>query len=127
MRIAVDANRYTDFMRGDPESVERIRRSEKIYLPFVVLGEIRAGFLLGSKSQGNESRLIRFLNSPRVEVLFPDEGTTHQYARLFLQLRKLGTPIPTNDLWVAALVLEHDLHLFARDAHFDRLPQIPRA
>jgi len=54
------------------------------------------------------------------------QGTTHHHARLFRQLRVQGKPIPTNDLWTAALVVQHDLHLFARDAHFDALPQIPR-
>jgi tRNA(fMet)-specific endonuclease VapC len=58
--------------------------------------------------------------------VFADEDSTHHYARLFRQLRRQGTPIPTNDLWIAALVVQHQLHLFARDAHFDHLPQIPR-
>jgi tRNA(fMet)-specific endonuclease VapC len=126
MKIAIDINRYTDFMRREARSVEVLGHADQIFLPFVVLGELRAGFLLGTRSQQNEARLIAFLNSPRVEVLFPDEGTTHHYARLFLQLRKQGTPIPTNDLWLAALAMEHDLYLFARDAHFDHLPQVPR-
>ena len=68
----------------------------------------------------------RFLNSERVEVLFSDEDTNHHYARLFRQLRTQGTPIPTNDLWIAALVQQHDLLLAARDRHFDHLPQLPR-
>ena len=46
--------------------------------------------------------------------------------RLYRQLRAAGTPIPTNDIWIAALVVQHDLTLFSRDAHFDALPQIPR-
>ena len=52
--------------------------------------------------------------------------TTHDYARLFRQLRAAGTPIPTNDLWIAALAAQHDLPLFTRDGHFDYLPQLPR-
>jgi len=124
--IALDTNRYVDFMKGVPEAVERVRRSERVCLPIVTLAELRAGFLCGRRSEENERQLIRFLNSPAVEVLYPDETTTHQYARLFRQLRHQGTPIPTNDIWVAALVLQHNLILFARDAHFDRLPQIPR-
>lgn len=59
-------------------------------------------------------------------VLLPDEDTAHHYARLFLQLRRQGTPIPTNGLWIAALVVQHDLLLLARDAHFDHLLQLPR-
>jgi tRNA(fMet)-specific endonuclease VapC len=62
----------------------------------------------------------------RVSVLLPDEPTTHHPASVFRQLRAQGTPIPTNHIWVAALVLQHDLVLCARDRHFDQLPQIPR-
>lgn len=126
MRVALDSNRYTDFARGLPEAVDRLRRVERIFVPFVVVAELRAGFLCGTRSEHNERHLTAFLNSPRVEVLLADEATTHQYARLFLQLRKQGTPIPTNDLWIAALAVQHDLMLFARDRHFEHLGQLAR-
>ena len=61
-----------------------------------------------------------------VHVPFADDQTTHHYASLFRQLRKQGTPIPTNDLWLAALVLQHNPVLHARDEHFDHLPQLVR-
>ena len=101
-----------------------MRAAEKIFLPFVVLAELRAGFRTGSKSLENERILVRFLHSSRVEVLFPDDQTTHHYAGLLLQLRKQGTPITTNDLWIAAMVVQHDLLLFHRDRHFESLTQI---
>ncbi len=126
MRIALDTNRYTDFGRGETKAVDVLERADTIYVPFVVLAELRAGFLCGSKNLENERSLVRFLNSPRVIVAYADDDTTHQYARLFAQLRRQGTPIPTNDLWIAALVVQHDLMLFARDRHFDNLPQIAR-
>jgi tRNA(fMet)-specific endonuclease VapC len=126
MRIAIDTNRYVDFAKGLPEAVERFRRADEILVPFVVLGELRAGFAGGVRTGQNEANLVRFLDSRRVDVVFADEDTTHHYARLFHQLRRQGTPIPTNDLWIAALVIQYELHLFARDAHFDRLPQFPR-
>jgi len=126
LRIALDTNRYVDLARGDPETTDRVARADAIYLPLVVLGELRGGFLSGSRGVENERGLTRFLGSPRVHVLAPDEDTTHHYGRLFVQLRRQGTPIPTNDLWIAALVVQHDLHLFTRDDHFDRLPQIAR-
>ncbi|MGD9274749.1 MAG: type II toxin-antitoxin system VapC family toxin [Desulfobacterales bacterium] len=125
MRILVDSNRYQDFCEGEPQAVHVIRRAAEIMIPFIVLGELRAGFACGTRSYKNEQTLTRFLNSPRVKQLFADEDTTHQYARLFRQLRKQGTPIPTNDLWIAALALQHDLLLFTRDNHFDHLPQLP--
>jgi tRNA(fMet)-specific endonuclease VapC len=126
MMIAIDTNRYVDFARGLADAVGRLRTAERILMPLIVLGELRAGFLAGSRGTENEAILARFLNSPRVDVLLADEDTTHHYARLFQQLRRQGTPIPTNDIWIAALVVQHQLYLFARDAHFDHLPQIPR-
>ena len=125
MRILVDSNRYQDFCEGEPQAVHVIRRAAEIMIPFIALGELRAGFACGTRSYKNEQTFTRFLNSPRVKQLFADEDTTHQYARLFKQLRKQGTPIPSNDLWIAALALQHDLLLFTRDNHFDHLPQLP--
>ncbi|MBM3792372.1 MAG: type II toxin-antitoxin system VapC family toxin [Acidobacteria bacterium] len=125
MRIAVDTNRYRDFCAGLPEAVEQLARAEKVFMPFVTLAELRAGFLCGNLSRKNESVLVRFLGRPRVGLLYPDEDTTHHYARIFAQLRSQGTPIPTNDIWIAALVAQHDLLLYSRDRHFDLLPQLP--
>ncbi len=125
MRIAVDTNRYSDFCAGAPEVVERFRAAERIFLPFVTLAELRAGFLRGTRARRNESALLEFPKSPRVATLYPNEDTAHHYARLFCQLREAATPIPTNDIWTAALVEQHGLLLYSRDAHFDALPQLP--
>lgn len=125
MRIAIDTNRYRDFCAGLPEAVEQLARADAVFIPFVTLAELRAGFLCGNLSRKNESVLVRFLSRPRVHLLYPDEDTTHHYARIFVQLRTQGTPIPTNDIWIAALVVQHDLLLYSRDRHFDCLPQLP--
>jgi tRNA(fMet)-specific endonuclease VapC len=94
-------------------------------LPFVVVAEFKADFGLGKRASQNEALLQRFLAQPGIEILFPDLPTLDTYAMLMRQLRKQGTPIPTNDIWIAALVLRHGLPLATRDRHFERLPQIP--
>ena len=127
MRVALDTNRYVDFARGDALTVELLEAADAILLPFVVVAELRAGFALSKRGTENERTLRRFMARAGVDLLLPDEQTTHHYATTFRFLRERGTPIPTNDLWIAALVLQHDLVLLDRDAHFDRLPQIPRA
>ena len=127
MRIALDTNRYVDLCRGVAETVALVSTAEAVFLPFAVVGELRAGFGLGRRSAENEQVLRRFLMKDGVSVLFPDEQTTHHYASLFRQLRRQGSPIPTNDIWIAALVLQHDLALHARDRHFEHIPQIVRA
>lgn len=126
MRMVIDTNRYRDFCVGVPDVVDRFRTADHIFVPFVTLGELRAGFLCGTRARQNESVLVRFLHRPRVAVLYPDEDTTRHYAYLFRQLRQQATPIPTNDLWIAALTEQHNLLLYSRDAHFDHLPQLPR-
>ncbi len=126
MRILLDTNRYRDFCDGVPEAVERMQTAELIFVSFITLAELRAGFLAGTAEGTNERTLALFLNRPRLRILWPDEQTTHHYARLFLQLRRQGAPIPTNDIWIAALAVQHDLFLFSRDAHFDQLRQLPR-
>ena len=127
MRLALDTNRYADLCRGLPDVVRVVERAEAVLLPFVVLAELRAGFSVGTRGAENERTLLRFLMKPGVDVLYADEQTTHHYASAYRQLRRQGTPIPTNDLWIAALVVQHNLILCARDRHYDRLPQIIRA
>ena len=124
MRLALDTNAYREAADGKPRAVELLRRADEIHVPFVVLGELRAGFAAGTIGKKNEARLTEFLNSPRVRILLADEQTTHAYAVVFAQLRRQGTPIPTNDLWIAALVTQHDLPLLTSDRHFSHLPQI---
>jgi tRNA(fMet)-specific endonuclease VapC len=127
MRVALDTNRYVDLCKGVPETAELVATAEAVFLPFVVLAELRAGFALGRRGPENERVLRRFLLKPDVGVLYADEQTTHHYASVFRQLRRQGTPIPTNDIWVAALALQHSLALHDRDKHFDQLPQLVRA
>ncbi|MGH9686874.1 MAG: type II toxin-antitoxin system VapC family toxin [Candidatus Acidiferrales bacterium] len=126
MRVALDTNRYADLCRGIPSVTQTIEIAEEVWLPFVVIGELRAGFAVGSHGPQNEAALRRFLLKPGVGVLYADEQTTHHYANVYRQLRKQGTPIPTNDIWIAAIALQHSLVLFARDTHFDALPQLAR-
>jgi tRNA(fMet)-specific endonuclease VapC len=126
VRIIVDTNRYSDAARGDRTARDAIEAAEQTFLPIVVLGELRAGFRSGTRGSENERQLQTFLRTPTVHVLPLDEATTVHYGAIFQQLRQQGTPIPTNDMWIAALALQHGLHLFERDAHFDRLPQLLR-
>jgi len=124
LKIALDANRYSDLARGDVQLQFQLEAAERIVLPIVVVGELRAGFAVGRKGRENEGVLQRFLAKPEVSVLALDRSTTQVYAALFRQLRQQGTPIPINDLWIAALVVQHDLVLCTRDGHFQALPQL---
>ncbi len=126
MRIALDSNRYTDLCRGDSHAIEVVSRADEVLVPLIVIAEQRAGFALGSRRAENEKNLTRFLNTAGIFVLSPDEQTTHVYAEVYATLRRQGTPIPTNDIWIAALALQHSLILFARDKDFDHVPGLVR-
>ena len=126
IRLALDTNRYVDLCQGHPEVVRVLEEAETVYVPFVVVAELRAGFSIGTKGHANERVLQLFLDKPGVRTLYASDATTLSYASLYRQLRKQGTPIPTNDLWIAALVVEHGLALYSRDEHFKNLPQLNR-
>ncbi len=88
----------TDLGRGNAEVVEVVEAADEVWLPFIVLGELRAGFAVGSQGPRNEAILRRFLLKPGVDVLYADEQTTHHYGNVYRQLRNQGTPIPTKDM-----------------------------
>src|SRR5579864_8975828 len=127
MRVALDTNRLTDLFQGDSALADQMGACEEVWIPLVVLAEIKAGFYGGTQQHRNEILLRKLLAKPTVSVLLPARETAEHYARLFVQLKRAGTPVPDNDLWIAALVLEHDLVLITRDQHFQKIPQLLRA
>jgi len=126
VRIALDTNRLTDLFQGDAELADRLAECDEVWIPLIVLAEIKAGFYGGSQQHRNELLLQSLLAKPTVGILLPTRETAEHYARLFVQLKRAGTPIPDNDLWISALALEHDLLLITRDRHFEQVPQLLR-
>jgi|SRR6185437_1495209 len=124
IKVVLDTNRLTDLFRGDASLAADLGKCDEVLIPVFVLAEIMAGFEGGGQHAKNELLLRNFLAKPTVEVLYPGRETAAHYARLFNQLRKAGTPIPHNGLWIAALTLEHNAILITRDRHFDRIPQL---
>lgn len=120
--LVIDTNAYSGFLRGVPRAVDALRAAHEIHLPLIVLAELLAGFAAGTRAQRNRDELRHFMASPRVHLLKPDEKTAHHYADVYAALRKNGAPIPTNDLWIAALARQHRLPLFSFDAHFAAVP-----
>jgi tRNA(fMet)-specific endonuclease VapC len=124
VRVALDTNRLTDLFQGDAELAEFLATCDEVWIPLIVLAEIKAGFYGGTQQHRNEVLLRKFMAKPTVGMLLPGRETAEQYARLFVQLKRAGTPLPDNDLWIAALALENDLALITRDRHFDNIPQL---
>ena len=124
MKLILDTNTYSAFMKGDANAVCVVKKSSHIFLPVPVIGELKFGFANGTLGQKNEAILSQFLNVQNVSILPCDEHTAHFYAHLKYQLKKKGTPIPINDVWIAALAIQHELPLFTYDSDFLTIPQL---
>jgi predicted nucleic acid-binding protein len=126
--LLLDTNRLTDVLRQDPACLDTVERAVEVYVPFVALAEIKAGFAGGNpQRRAHNAALLRsFLRLPAVQVLCADQETTDVYAAIFAQLRQAGTAIPTHDIWIASLAVQHRLLLYTRDGHFAKVPQVAR-
>ena len=124
MRVLLDTSAYSAFMLGHPEVKVALQRADEIYLTPVVLGELLAGVIRGKWRRKNEREIRAFLSSPRVQVIDVDEETAQRYAVILNGLWKAGTPIPTNDIWIAASAMQHGLRVLTRDAHYQKVAQI---
>lgn len=123
-RLLLNTSGYSAFMRGHSEVVAALQEADEVCLNPVVLGELIAGFIRGKRRKKNESELKTFLQSPRVKILDVNSETAERYAVILNSLWKTGTPIPTNDIWIAATAMQHGLHLLTTDAHYQKVSQI---
>ena len=123
-RQLLDSSAYITFKKRHPEIVETLSRAEKIWVSPIVLGELRAGFLHGSKRERNERELRILLESPRVSVLAVNEETSERYATIRVALKKAGTPVAANDIWIAASAMQHGLPILTSDRDFQKISQV---
>lgn len=122
MKLLIDTNRHSDMIRGNHKVTSRFASASELWMPVIVFGELLSGFAYGKNRRSNEATLHRFLSGPASGLLFLDDGTARMYAEVSTELRNLGTPIPTNDIWIAALAIQNDLTLDTRDQHFQHVP-----
>jgi tRNA(fMet)-specific endonuclease VapC len=115
--MILDTNALSAAADDDPGAVAILARADHLALPVIVLGEYRHGIAQSRHRASYENWLAGLLND--CLVLDIQEPTTHYYAEITLELRRKGKPIPTNDLWIAALCRQHSLPLLSRDRHFD--------
>ena len=120
-RVVLDTSAYSHFRAGHPALHERLEAAHEILLPTVVLGELHAAFRGGSRFLDNEATLERFLEEPFVTVRAIDGEVAARYGEVFSQLKRAGTPIPTNDVWIAAVTLETGAHLLSFDGDFSHV------
>lgn len=120
-RVLLDTSAYSRLRQGHEEVVTILAKAERVLLPATVLGELEAGFRLGSRLTENVATLQLFLEEPFVDVWPTTAAVAHRYGAVFAQLRAAGTPIPTNDIWIAAAALDSGAHLVTFDGDFGRV------
>lgn len=126
LRLVLDTSAYSHFRARHPRVLDFIAAAEIVLLPTIVLGELEAGFILGRRERENRTLLAEFLSEPFVSVLPVTPAVAHHYGRFFASLRRAGTPIPINDIWIAATAMDCGGHLLTFDGDFDKLPFIDR-
>ena len=117
----IDTNIYSYALKGDPETVSTLKEARHIGISSVSIGELLSGFKGGKREKENKKELAEFLDSPRVRLYPVDENTAEFYAEILNELRKNGTPIPTNDIWIASVAFQCGLPLFSKDQHFGKV------
>lgn len=124
MKFVLDTSAYSAFNRGDERLKAWFQARHDIVVPLIVVGELRAGFAAGTKSKENEQLLQRFLDAPNVHSITITDTTTRLFAEIYLALRSAGTPIGTNDIWIAAMTLECATSLLTLDVDFSSVPNL---
>jgi tRNA(fMet)-specific endonuclease VapC len=122
VKVLLDTSAYSALCRGHQAILDVVQRSETVAVSAVVLGELYSGFRAGNRWAENTTQLAQFLSKPTVRVLNVTPETALRYAEVDVYLRKKGRPIPRNDVWIAAVALEHGLQLLTLDVHFREIP-----
>lgn len=122
--MILDTNGLSAVAEGDPALEPLLRKATQVAIPVIVLGEYRYGISQSRERNRYEQWLSEYL--PKFRILDIDERTTISYSAVRMELKRAGTPIPSNDLWIAALCRQHSLPIVSRDRHFDAVPGIKR-
>jgi tRNA(fMet)-specific endonuclease VapC len=125
-KIILDTNAYTRLLTGEEDVLDVIGTAETVYMSIFVLGELYAGFAGGIKERGNRDTLNRFLLKPSVKILNATSETAEVFGVLKQDLKKAGTPLPINDVWIAAHALETGSTLITYDGHFKKIAGMRR-
>jgi tRNA(fMet)-specific endonuclease VapC len=121
MKRLLDTNAYVALKRGHAGVAALVRESTELVFSTIVVGELLFGFRNGTRAEKNTRDLDELLQDDRVTLLPVSRTTTDRFGRIAAALRRAGTPIPTNDIWISAHVLESGAELVSFDAHFEKV------
>ena len=120
-RVLIDTNIYSELLRGNKFVSDLLKKPDIIAFSVISIAELLSGFKNGDREKENLEELDQFIYSPRVIIYDIDSETSEFYAKIYDELKRSGDPIPTNDLWIAALTLQHGTKLFTMDKHFKKV------
>jgi predicted nucleic acid-binding protein len=123
-RFCLDTSAYSHFKRGHAVVVEALDSAEWVGMPAVTIGELWAGFLQGTRVADNGAELEEFLENPVVELLPVDDQVGRIYAEIVVELKRKGTPLPTNDIWIAATAARAGATVLTYDPHFNQIVRV---
>jgi tRNA(fMet)-specific endonuclease VapC len=126
MRIVLDTSAYSHFRSNHAGVIDRLATANRVYVPTIVLGELEAVFRRGRRTSDNRAKLDEFLREDFVAVLPVTTDVARRYGELFAELRAAGTPIPINDVWIAATTIDAGAELITFDTDFERIARLER-
>jgi len=118
----IDTNIYIEYLRGNEEVKDILDFADIVAFSVISVGEIFTGFYLSENEKKYFSEIEEFFNSSRLLIYDVDSETAEFYAKIVSELKSSGSPIPTNDIWIAALALQHGIKLLTMDNHFKKVP-----
>jgi tRNA(fMet)-specific endonuclease VapC len=121
-KILVDTSAYSRLLLGDPDVLKALEHADLVYVSIFVLAELYVGFRGGSKEKHNRDLLARFLSRPTVRTVAATRETAEVFAEIKHSLKRAGTPLPLNDVWIAAHAFETGSVLVTFDSHFAKIP-----
>jgi tRNA(fMet)-specific endonuclease VapC len=123
-RLVLDTSAYSRMLQRHAQVLDLVADASQVVLSAVTLGELQAGFEIGTQAAKNRRTLQMFLDEPYVEVADISADIALQYGRIFAKLRAAGTPLPTNDIWIAATAIDRGGQLVTFDRHFGHIPNL---
>ena len=120
-RLVLDTSAYSHMRTGHAELLDLLAAAESLLIPVTVLGELEGAFELGSRAKANRQALTEFLSEPFVFVLDTTPDIARRYGQIFARQRRLGRPVPVNDMWIAASAIDNGGHLLTFDKDFGRI------
>lgn len=121
-RVVLDTSAYSWLRKGHAGVIDRLADARAVLVPTIVLGELEAAFLLGRRPAENREALRRFLERPETSIVPVSADIARRFGTVYAGLRRAGTPIGLNDIWIAATTIDGGAQLLTFDGDFQRVP-----